>query len=84
MLRFVLASLAGLLLGLACGEGIGGGGCCKMCTNSKPCGDSCIAYNQTCSKGGGCACSQLDADEELPLAADTLDEGGESSSDDGA
>lgn len=32
------------------------GNCCKTCTDSKPCGDSCIARNQTCSKSGGCAC----------------------------
>jgi hypothetical protein len=33
----------------------GGGGsyCCKVCTNSKPCGDSCIATNQTCHQTGG-------------------------------
>lgn len=31
--------------------------CCKVCENSKPCGDSCIATNQTCNVGPGCACS---------------------------
>lgn len=31
--------------------------CCKHCTNSKPCGDSCIPYNYTCHKPPGCACS---------------------------
>jgi len=36
----------------------GGPTCCKVCKSgsSKPCGDSCIATNQTCSKGAGCAC----------------------------
>ena len=33
------------------------GSCCKVCTDSKPCGDSCIARTQSCSAGAGCACS---------------------------
>lgn len=33
-----------------------GGGCCKTCTNSKPCGDSCIPYANNCNVGPGCAC----------------------------
>jgi Fibronectin type III domain len=37
--------------------GGGGGGCCKVCTVGKPCGDSCIAVNKTCTKPGGCACA---------------------------
>lgn len=36
--------------------------CCKVCTDSKPCGDSCIARNQTCNAGPGCACSGLTVD----------------------
>lgn len=36
--------------------------CCKVCTDSKPCGDSCIARNQTCNKFGGCACSGFTVD----------------------
>lgn len=31
--------------------------CCKECgSNSKPCGDSCIADDKQCHKTGGCAC----------------------------
>lgn len=35
----------------------GSGGCCKVCTTGKACGDSCIASNKTCNKGSGCACN---------------------------
>lgn len=35
------------------------GSCCKTCTASKACGDSCIPRNQSCSKFGGCACNGL-------------------------
>ena len=38
-------------------DGGGGSYCCKVCTDSKPCGDSCIGTNQTCHKTGGCACN---------------------------
>lgn len=39
------------------GSGSGSGGyCCKTCSNSKPCGDSCISRSKTCHKGRGCAC----------------------------
>jgi hypothetical protein len=31
--------------------------CCKVCTNSQPCGDSCISTTQACNVGPGCACS---------------------------
>ncbi len=30
--------------------------CCKVCTGSKACGDSCISRSKTCHKGDGCAC----------------------------
>lgn len=30
--------------------------CCKYCTNSQPCGNSCIAFGKTCHKASGCAC----------------------------
>ena len=30
--------------------------CCKICTASKACGDSCINKNYTCNKPPGCAC----------------------------
>ena len=36
------------------------GTCCKECVDSKPCGDSCIARNQTCRQGAGCACATDD------------------------
>ena len=50
------------------------GGCCKHCTNSKPCGDSCIALNSTCHAGSGCAC--LAPDELEPdLVAEMTTEG---------
>jgi hypothetical protein len=31
--------------------------CCKICSKGKACGDSCIARNETCHKGVGCACN---------------------------
>lgn len=31
-------------------------GCCKHCTNSQPCGDSCISLSKTCHQPTGCAC----------------------------
>lgn len=31
--------------------------CCKVCKDSKACGDSCIPNNQSCSKYSGCACN---------------------------
>ena len=31
--------------------------CCKVCTGSKACGDSCINVNYTCTKPAGCACN---------------------------
>jgi hypothetical protein len=30
--------------------------CCKVCSNSQPCGNSCIPFGRTCRKGTGCAC----------------------------
>lgn len=32
------------------------GACCKYCSNSQPCGDSCISLSKTCHKPPGCAC----------------------------
>lgn len=49
----------------------GGGACCKVCTDSKPCGDSCIPSNQTCHKIGGCACVDGDPRLNEPLADPT-------------
>lgn len=41
-------------------QGCGGGGdsCCKVCSEGKACGDTCIAANQTCSTPAGCACNK--------------------------
>ena len=40
-------------------SGGGGGGtrsgCCKICRNSQPCGNSCISWKYTCHKPPGCA-----------------------------
>ena len=33
------------------------GGCCKVCTTGKACGDTCIARDKTCTVGAGCACN---------------------------
>ena len=33
------------------------GQCCKVCRDSKACGDSCINVNLTCRQGPGCACN---------------------------
>lgn len=30
--------------------------CCRICKTGKPCGDGCIAKNETCHKDAGCAC----------------------------
>jgi len=32
------------------------GGCCRICSAGKACGDSCIARDKICHKGKGCAC----------------------------
>lgn len=42
----------------------GDGGCCKVCTTGKPCGDSCIAKTSQCTKGAGCACLEAEAERE--------------------
>jgi endonuclease YncB( thermonuclease family) len=31
--------------------------CCKVCTNSKACGNSCISRSKGCHKAPGCACN---------------------------
>ena len=33
------------------------GGCCRICSTGKACGNSCIARSETCHKGKGCACN---------------------------
>ena len=30
--------------------------CCKVCAESQPCGDTCIAADRECSTAPGCAC----------------------------
>jgi hypothetical protein len=42
----------------ACGDSTApGGGCCKVCTKGKACGDTCIEATKTCHVGRGCACN---------------------------
>lgn len=31
--------------------------CCRVCTNSCACGDSCISCSKTCRVPAGCACN---------------------------
>jgi hypothetical protein len=41
----------------ACNDSSGpGSGCCKICREGKPCGDTCISKTDTCHVGAGCAC----------------------------
>jgi hypothetical protein len=45
----------------ACGGGnsaSAGGACCKVCSEGKACGDTCIEKTKTCNTGGGCACDK--------------------------
>ncbi len=49
-------------------------GCCRICTTGKACGDSCIAQNETCRVGSGCACNgwssiELDSNGEVSFLA---------------
>ncbi len=30
--------------------------CCRVCTDSQACGDSCISWDKTCHQPPGCAC----------------------------
>lgn len=32
------------------------GGCCRMCSKGKACGNSCISRSNTCHQPRGCAC----------------------------
>lgn len=32
------------------------GSCCRICREGKPCGDTCIARENECRVGPGCAC----------------------------
>ena len=38
----------------------GGGGCCRVCSASQACGDSCIPATSTCNQPPGCACEGED------------------------
>jgi hypothetical protein len=38
-------------------EGSSATSCCKVCSTSIPCGDSCISASNSCSKDPGCACA---------------------------
>ena len=38
--------------------------CCKVCENSKPCGDSCIPKNRQCFRPKGCACTYDESTEK--------------------
>ena len=64
MMRTLMLGLALSLGAIGCDtcEGTAGGKCCKICTNGKACGDSCIASNQTCNRTGGCACNGLEVE----------------------
>jgi len=33
-------------------------GCCRVCDEGKPCGDTCIAEHLPCNAPTGCACSR--------------------------
>ena len=45
---------------LAQGQCIPASQCCKICSNGKACGDSCISASYTCRKGRGCACNSFE------------------------
>ena len=40
--------------------------CCRVCTEGKACGNTCIAADKTCHKGRGCACSASEVCAEDP------------------
>lgn len=43
--------------------------CCVVCETGKPCGDSCIAKDKTCTKDPGCACYGVSAGDSAPPEA---------------
>lgn len=57
-MRMLIVVLVGLMF-TACGpiDDEPSGDCCKVCTSSKACGDSCIPKSSTCNKSSGCACN---------------------------
>lgn len=67
ILRALRFAAVGLAMAASAGsitmlQGCGGsgssssGGCCKVCTTGKACGDTCIPVTQQCRTTGGCAC----------------------------
>lgn len=49
--------------------------CCKVCSNSQPCGNTCISKKKKCHTPPGCACSPDEESRLLPLiipAAETM------------
>lgn len=56
LLAFATLTFSAGAVTTACVPASGGRGCCRVCVTGKPCGNSCIARNLTCHKGGGCAC----------------------------
>lgn len=49
---FLLASLVGCSSGSSSSSG-----CCKVCTQGKACGDTCISNSYNCNTPPGCACN---------------------------
>lgn len=42
--------------------------CCRVCSSSQPCGNTCISNSKKCHKPRGCACTPEEAEEaSLPL-----------------
>jgi hypothetical protein len=53
-----LAAAATLALGPSAYDScLARGGCCRIGSAGKACGNSCIARSKTCHKGKGCACN---------------------------
>jgi hypothetical protein len=50
--------------GISSGDG-SGGGCCRVCTVGKPCGNTCISASYNCNTPGGCACYGANNEERL-------------------
>ena len=69
--RVVFLIIALSLTTMSCDILSSTGGCCRICTRGKPCGDSCIARNKVCRRGSGCACSG----DQLNFSLDICDTG---------
>ena len=59
-------AVAVLVVGFAALGSRNGGDSCVTCTSGKPCGDSCIARERSCSAGAGCACDGVEPYDEEP------------------